>query len=200
MEKRSVFLDNFDHRRFLISLEELNQEGPLSNFGRLNGAELQSSNDEKNKLVDIICYCLMPNHFHLIMKQLIDNGIPKFMHKIGTSYTNYFNKKYSRSGVLFQGAYKIKYIDGDAYLLHLSRYIHLNPLEMMNSSKSRGKDWEALVSYPWSSLPGYLYPHKKGIIKLETNIVRSQFQGIDQYRDFLQNNGDDGILEHLKLD
>ena len=119
VEKRSVFLDNFDHRRFLISLEELNQEGPLLNFRRLIGARLQSSNDEKNKLVDIICYCLMPNHFHLIMKQLIDKGIPKFMHKIGTSYTNYFNKKYSRSGVLFQGAYKIKYIDGDAYLLHL---------------------------------------------------------------------------------
>ena len=202
VEKRNIFLDHFDHRRLLTSLTELNQEGPVLNFGRLSGAKLHSEFIRKDscRLVNIVCYCLMPNHFHLIIEQLADRGISNFMHKIGTSYTNYFNKKYGRSGVLFQGTYKAKHIDNDAYLLHLSRYIHLNPLELMNISKTGLKDLKTLENYPWSSLSSYLGYSKKGGIDLESVIVKNQFQTIEQYRDFLRSQIDDSILEHLKLD
>ena len=104
----------------------------------------------------------MPNHFHLIVKQLVDGGITKFMHKLGTGYTLYFNQKYKRTGSLFEGKFKRIYIDKDEYLIHLSRYIHLNPIELIQHDwKKRGiKDWEKvnefLKNYRWSSYPDYI--------------------------------------------
>lgn len=81
-----------------------------------------------NKLVEIVAYCLMPTHFHLILKQLIDNGISKFISQIQNSYSHYFNTKYDRKGPLWQGYFKNVQVVTDAQLLHLTRYIHLNPV------------------------------------------------------------------------
>jgi len=77
-----------------------------------------------DKLVDVVCYCLNSNHYHMILKQKSNDGIKKFMHKLGTSYTMYFNKKLKRSGSLFQGKFKSIHIDSNEYLLYLSAYVN----------------------------------------------------------------------------
>ncbi len=102
----------------------------------------------KNKLVDLICFCLMPNHFHLLFKQNQDGGITNFMANLSNSYTRYFNTKDQRVGPLFQGEFKAVLIDDDEYLIHLSRYIHLNPLV--------GHLVKNLTAYKWSSYPEYI--------------------------------------------
>ena len=120
--------------------------------------------------VEIISFCLMPNHFHLLLKQNTKAGVTKFMRRISNAYVSYFNKKYERVGVLFQGKFKAANIDSDAYLLHLSRYIHLNPLEVrpLNIAKRR---W--LLNYPFSSLMEYLGKRKTNWIN--SKVVLSFF-------------------------
>jgi len=138
VDKRKIFLDQKDYERFLLSMillndetdglmiqwrdySKLNPKVKPSEFLRLN---LRSAG--KKPLVEIIAYCLNPNHYHFILKQLAEKGIEKFMQKIGTSYTMYFNQKYKRSGSLFQGTFKSVHIDPDDYLLYLSAYVNKN--------------------------------------------------------------------------
>ncbi len=194
-DKKDVFLDHSDYRRFLISLRELNQKGEVLNLRRrfLTEARLQSRETGLSQLVDITCFCLMPNHFHLILQQLVEGGVPLFMHKLGTSYTKYFNKKYDRTGVLFQGAYKAKHIENETYLLHLSRYIHLNPETLIKPSESNFVDWSALKNYPWSSLQAYLNGCKRSIIS-------DQFQTVAEHEDFVKASADNSILHDLRFD
>jgi len=100
--------------------------------------------------VEIIAFCLMPNHYHLTLKQLTLKGISTFMHKLGTSFTNYFNIRQKRSGRLFETTFKAVIVDSEEQLLHLSRYQHLNPRKLnLKTSKQ-------LINYPWSSLATYL--------------------------------------------
>jgi putative transposase len=194
-DKKDVFLDYSDYRRFLISLRELNQKGEVLNLCRrsLMEARLRSRETGLSQLVDITCFCLMPNHFHLILQQLSEGSVPVFMHKLGTSYTKYFNKKYDRSGVLFQGAYKAKHIENETYLLHLSRYIHLNPEALIKSSQGNFVDWCALKNYPWSSLQAYLSGRKRSIIS-------DQFQTVAEYEDFVKASADNFIPHDLQFD
>lgn len=104
----------------------------------------------------------MPNHYHLLIKQLSDNGVVKFMQKLGTGYANYFNKKYERVGPLFQGKYKAVAVENDTHLLYLPCYIHLNPIELIEPGwKNRKiKNWRRattfLESYRWSSYLDYI--------------------------------------------
>jgi len=134
-DKRDIFMEEKDCERFLECLREFNtakninirdlrdSKSPMFNLG-----ESPKLNIGDN-LVAILCYCLIPNHFHLILKELVDGGIAKFMQKLSTGYTKYFNKKYNRSGHLFQGRYKFKEIDADFYLTYLTGYIHINPVK-----------------------------------------------------------------------
>ena len=139
-DKRRIFMDEQDCKRFLECLRDLNNKKNVSlrdlhdkaqykgstsgNSPRLNLCE--SPKDER--LVEVLCYCLMPNHFHLILRSLVENGIAIFMRKVGTGYTMYFNKRYQRSGHLFQGRYKHKEINSEEGFIYLSGYIHLNPV------------------------------------------------------------------------
>jgi len=81
----------------------------------------------KNKLLEIIAYCVMPTHLHLVVKQLQENGISTFMSNAQNSYARYFNTKHKRKGPLWEGRFKSVLVETDEYLLHLTRYIHLNP-------------------------------------------------------------------------
>ena len=101
----------------------------------------------RRRLVEIISYCLNLNHYHLILEQIATDGIGKFMHKISTSYTNYFNKKNDRSGSLFQGRFKAIHIKSNAHLLYLSAYVNCNS-EIHGIAKAE--------SYRWCSFPDYL--------------------------------------------
>ncbi len=140
VDKRDVFLDNKDYLRFLTSVREFNQKEAIGSLyekylrdkkaNHKNGGSTSIMEVEppflSQKLVEIICYCFNPNHYHFILRQLQEKGVEMFMHRLGTSYTMYFNKKNNRSGSLFQGRYKSIHIDSNEYLLHLSVYVNSN--------------------------------------------------------------------------
>ncbi|MFH1978862.1 MAG: transposase [Patescibacteria group bacterium] len=160
VDKRDVFLEDTDYWRFLFDVKEFNDVNSTINIlRRLNKEALDPV--DKDPLVEVICYCLMPNHFHLVLKQLKDGGISKFMQKIGIGYTNYFNQKNERSGVLFQGKFKAILVDKDNYLNYLIQYIHLNPLDLIEPGwKKEGlKNWRKakafLEVYRWADCKNY---------------------------------------------
>ena len=101
--------------------------------------EIFSSEQVDSRLVEIFAYCMMPNHFHLVVRQKEENGIATFMKKLTTAYSMYFNTKYEHSGTLFQGRFKSRHIGTEAYFRYIFAYVHLNPLEIFQSDwKERG--------------------------------------------------------------
>jgi putative transposase len=127
VEKRQIFSSPRDYERFLQTIYYYQFSGPkpkLSTYKRFKFKEFYSN----PKIVEIICYCLMPNHFHFLLKQIKENGIREFMSKLSNSYTKYFNTKHNRVGPLWQGQFKAVSVETGEQLVHLSRYIHLNPV------------------------------------------------------------------------
>lgn len=170
--KRNIFLDNLDFKRFIDSIIQFNSEEPIGSIHQ-NSFRDESLRSSTPKLVEIICYCLNPNHFHLLLRQLADNGISKFMHRVGTGYTNKFNLKYNGSGSLFQGRYKAIHVNSNEYLLHLSSYINLNhKVHGLKGSDSRSS---------WSE-----YINNAGLQISSSNIILSQFKNKKEYRKFAE--------------
>ncbi len=164
-DKRQIFLDQKDLLRFLEILESFNVVNPI-------GSLYQNSfkkGGEKEKLVSIIAYCLNPNHFHLILTPLVDGGIPKFMQRIGTGYTRYFNERQNRNGVLFQGKFKSKHIDSNEYLLHAGVYVNMNNIDEITGEK-----------YELSKSSMNEYQTGKNIL-CDTDIILEQFSSRDEY-------------------
>lgn len=172
VEKRKVFLDNPDYFRFVHNLLELNTSRPAvpinlaarqTNLKQLTW-EIQPPGRplRVNPLVEILAFCLMPNHYHLLVRQVIKNGIIGFMQKLGTGYTMYFNQKYRRVGPLFQGRFKSILVERNEHLIYLPYYVHANPLELRNPEWKNGKlknlvaAIEFLRNYHWSSHRDYL--------------------------------------------
>ena len=135
--KQSVFLARRDYKRFLEKTLKYK-----SKFG-----------------VTIMCYCLISNHFHFLLKQNTDIPITSFMLRLGTSHAKYFNIKYEQVGSLFQSRFRAKLIETDEYLLHLSRYIHRNPIEILPSTPG-----VELANYEWSSYPQYVKGMKDKLV------------------------------------
>jgi len=161
VEKRNIFLEDKDYFRFIHNLFELNNANRVINtnyYFKGKNIEVQPrytqyiKKEARKLLVEILAFVLMPNHFHLLLKQKREKGIPKFMQKIGTGCTMYFNQKYDRVGGLFQGRFKAKLVDKDYYLVHLLNYIHFNPLGL----KYRGSTSIDLKEYRWSSFLDYV--------------------------------------------
>jgi putative transposase len=164
-EKRKIFLEEKDYFRFIHDLYEFNDVNAVLNLGKRFEWYRGSTSIHRGPrelLVEIIAFCLMPNHFHLILRQLKEGGIVKFMQKLGTGYTMYFNQKNQRTGALFQGKFKAILVDKDEYFLPLVNYIHLNPVELIEPNwkeegiKAWGKVNEFLGNYRWSSYPDYI--------------------------------------------
>jgi|WetSurMetagenome_2_1015567.scaffolds.fasta_scaffold210596_2 putative transposase len=193
VDKREIFLDEGDYERFLKSMREFNRTDPIKSLFhqevklkalRASGLRLL----EPSGLVEIICYCLNPNHYHFILKQIVERGIERFMHKVGMGYTNFFNKKYDRSGSLFQGPFKAIHIDSNEYLLYLSAYINANHFihgyeerELSSRGSLAPTDWE------YSSLQDYLGKRKGALC--DTEPVLGQFDNnISQYEKYLNDN------------
>ena len=151
VDKRDIFSNQYDLDRFFQSMNEFNVVEPIGSIFELayKKKTLWNLVPKGKKLVDIICYCLNPNHYHFILTPLIEHGIEKFMHKIGIGHTNYFNEKYKRSGALFQGTYKAIHIDSNEYLLHLSAYVNLN-----NQIHQLGNLVPKLVKSSWEEYTG----------------------------------------------
>lgn len=191
-DKRQIFLDSSDYVRFIHYLYEFNGGEIVPNFTRDIVEGFTSNIKERDLLVEIVAFCLMPNHFHLILKQVKDGGITKFMRKLGTGYAMYFNKRNKRSGVLFQGKFKSILIENDEYLAHLSRYIHINPLEISNSN---------LNNYRWSSYLDYI-GIKNFPSVINKAIISSLFPKETDYQDFVSQfiNSDLEKINYLTLE
>lgn len=194
-----IFRRRYDHQKFTQIFLYYQNAGPPVRFSKLRelpGTEkervLEELKRKKNFLVEIIAYCLMPNHFHFILKQVKDNGIADFIRLSTNSYSHYFNIVSKRKGPLFEGRFKAVRIETDTQLLHISRYIHLNPYSsfLINGLKN-------LLNYPFSSLMEYLGSSQISICHKE--IILSQFSGSKQYEDFVLNQADyQRSLEEIK--
>lgn len=171
---------DYAHAMLAISFYRFaNPPLPLSRFKELGIEEkeqLLKSLKNTEKLVEIVCFVLMPNHFHFLLKQQQDNGISKFLSQFTNSYTRYVNTVHERVGPLFQGMFKSVHVETNEQLLHLSRYIHLNPVVSHIIRK------EDLFSYPWSSLPEYF---QKIPSLVWSEPVLQQFTSIEGYKNFL---------------
>lgn len=169
VEKRKIFLEKADYYRAVHDLYEFNDINAVMNlkqrFNNINGYPISIIEKQRNKLVDIIIWCLMPNHYHLFSCFKIENGLAKFHQKFGIGYSNFFNVKYKRSGVLFQGKYKKIQVTNDTQMAQLVCYIHSNPLNIWKPNwKEKGltdseiKDALKFLEkeYRWSSHLDYL--------------------------------------------
>jgi len=164
-------MDDEDRFRFVHDLFEFNDVKPSPNLNeilfnkKMKNMEvgLPSIKKEPRKvLVEILAFCMMDNHYHLIVRQKLENGITEFMRKLGTGYTNYFNQKYERTGALFQGRFKSVCIKNDSHLIYLPIYVHLNPLDFKFHEwrEKKIKNYidaiKFLDSYRWSSYLDYV--------------------------------------------
>jgi putative transposase len=140
--------------------------------------KLRSRASHNKKLVNFIAYCLNQNHFHFILEPLVDDGIQKFMHRLSTGYTNYFNNQQKRNGSLFQGKYKAIHIDSNEYFLHLSVYVNLNN----RIHKSLNKKWMNDLSI--SSFKEYTEKSMKSFCKKD--IILGQFKNTKEYKNFCE--------------
>lgn len=188
VEKRKIFLNDRDYQQFLQTLYYYQFRGPKPRFS--THKRFPSVNFDKNpKIVEIICYCLMPNHFHFLIKQLENAGVSEFVNKISNSYTKYFNTKHNRVGHLFQGTFKAVPVETDEQLVHLSRYIHLNPYvsELV-------KDLE---SFPYSSYNDFIKGTDNKLCN--SGAILSLFKDVKEYKNFIKDQESYALeLERMK--
>ena len=194
VEKRNVFISDKDYFRFIHNLFEFNDKAPACNIFYklpfLNSYEVGlRKNPTRKCVVEILAFCLMPNHFHLMVRQKHSNGITEFMRKLGTGYTNYFNLKYKRVGSLFQGKFRAIHLNRQAYFLYLPFYIHLNPLDLIISNwrEKEIKEIEVdkavkfLDKYRWSSYLDYI-SDKNFPLVTSRKFLLNFFNGPENYR------------------
>jgi putative transposase len=202
VDKREIFSCQKDYTRFLEGMREFNREESIGSLFHLNLRRLKlkppggSSLSHRvasagRPLVSIICYCLNPNHYHFILRQEVEYGISKFMHKLAMGYVHYFNKKSDRSGALFQGKFKAVHIASNEKLLLLSVYVNTNHFihgcsnqDPTSSSNSRS-DLESNF-WPYASLPDYL--GKRSGTLCDKVPILGQFKNIPEYAKFIEDN------------
>jgi len=144
---QNIFLDSSDYKMFFKILGSY-LSPTIKKVDPYTGIVEDEENDcDVHKRIDLMCLCLMPNHYHLLLRQKNKEAMTEFTRRVFTKYSMYFNFKYERSGTLFQGRYKASYVDNKDYLLFLSAYIHLNPVKAELCKNP--EDWE------WSSYKNY---------------------------------------------
>lgn len=172
VDQREIFSDVYDYHRFLRLLYLCNSDQPL-NFNRLATFNLKHlfQIDRGVKLVSIRAYCLLPNHFHLLIKENEVGGVSKFMSRLATAYSMYYNYKYSRRGKLYEGPFRAKPVNSPAVLQELINFIHRQPLRLLNHKTNQPEIGtvaasDYLKNYTFSSLVDYL-----GIDRLQKGII-----------------------------
>ncbi len=188
--KQDIFHDSSDWMRLLFYILYMQSPVSLSNLLRFtrsgttaDGFPVPLEELEKiisTRFVELTAFSLMPNHFHLLLLERTEFGIARYMQKVLTAYTMYFNTKYGVSGHVFQGRYKTVHVKDDDQLMHLSAYIHRNPRELR---KWRGKEEQ----YPFSSLQDYVDKNRWGNL-ISTDIIAGRFENTPKsnYRDFVR--------------
>ena len=172
--RQTIFVTVTDYKRFVALLYLANSTNPFE-FREISDRELFGFN-RGEQLVAIGAYCLMPNHFHILATPLVEDGIVKFMRKLSTGYSMYFNKKHHRTGALFEGKFKSEHVDSDNYLKYLFSYVHLNPVKLIQSKWQQ----EGITNLQevFTYLDQYQYSSyiDNQITRPETNIInRSKF-------------------------
>ena len=158
VDKRTIVLDDKDRARFLHDLFVFNDQEPVLHYRQPNRRDERRS---RKTLVQIHAFCLMRNHYHLLLSSRVDDGISLFMKKLNMGYAKYFNERHGRTGALWQGKYKKILIERDAHFMYIPYYIHLNPLDFGYPEWREGKVRNAakalafLESYCWSSHRDY---------------------------------------------
>ena len=200
--KEPVFVNKSDCMRFIDTLNYYQYENPpvklsyFLSFGRDKRENIIKELSKTEKLINIITYCLMPNHFHLLVRQEKDGGISRFLSLFQNSFTKYRNTKHKRDGHVFRGQFKAVRIEDDEQFMHVHRYIHLNPYASFVV-----KSFEKLESYPFSSLPEFL-GLKVGFCTKD--LILSNFKEVKSYKKFIQNQADYqrklGEIRHLVLE
>lgn len=190
INKEPIFVRNRDCRRALETFSYyrfLNTPVRLSYYLSLGPTRRQeivrSLGENATTFIDIITYAFMPNHFHFLLRQSVENGISRFLSLFQNSYSRYFTTKYERMGHLFQGQFRVVRIEDEEQLVHVNRYIHLNPYTSFVV-----KSFEELELYPYSSFPEYLNRHLKSICSKE--IILSRFPSLQSYRQFVFDQAD----------
>lgn len=156
VEKRLIFQDkqDYEHFQFLMFICNSNRSIVLRDIG--------NNFDRKETIVDIGAYCLMPNHFHFLVREKTENGLSTYMRKLMTAYSMYFNKKYKRTGKLYENVFKATHCNNDLYLKYLYSYIHLNPAKLIdkhwkeNNNRNTSRIMEYIFSFCYSSLCEYV--------------------------------------------
>lgn len=163
VSKQAIFLDEDDYEVFLGLLKRyLDDEKPK----RANRVTYPSYSKE----VKVLAYCLMPNHFHLLIYQDTKEGMVKLLKSVSVSYSMYFNRKYRHVGAVFQQRYRAVRVDSDDQLMHITRYIHMNP-----------KDY---YRWQWSSLDYYIGRKSAAWLKHDQLSIPRDYRGfLDEYRD-----------------
>jgi putative transposase len=188
VDKRTIFTDPNDYGRFLQGMEEFNTLDPIGSIyensfrqkePQLGHAVSKLFAKRERRLVEFICYCLNPNHYHFLLKQVAENGIEKFMHRLCMGFSKYFNIKHRRSGVLFQGPFKAVHVDTNEYLLHLSAYVNLNNRVHRLGHGVSKSSWNEYMKDKNSK-------GKYGGGFCEKEIILSQFKNIAEYKDFAE--------------
>lgn len=193
-DKRVIFNNNLDYKRFIILLYFCNSVTPvvlkdIISQGQSLG-ELFNI-DRKKILVDIVAFCLMPNHFHILIKEKTENGISIFMKKLATAYVMYFNTKYERKGSLFEGPFGARHIDTNEYLNWVFSYIHLNPVKLIDSNwKDNGISnpnlaKEFMQNYKYSSYYDYFIKERIESSILNKNIFLENFSQLNDFEDII---------------
>jgi len=193
-EKRNIFLNENDYLRFIVLLYLCNNTEPVVLKDLLTqGRSLEDifQIERKETIINIGSYCLMPNHFHLLLKEKKEGGIVNFMRKVGTAYSMYFNKKNERTGRLFESTFKANLADRDDYLKYLFAYIHLNSIKLIEPEwKEKGiKDFERakkfLNNYQWSSY-GYYTGQREVDTILTPEEFPEYFKNNKEFSDFVE--------------
>lgn len=180
--KQPIFTRSKDYQRALEVLKFYLYGKPTIRFSYYNKLPINQKSEflanltDTKPVVELICFCLMPNHVHFLLKNLTDNGVNKFMSNFQNSYARYFNTKENRSGSLFQQNFKAVRIESDEQLIHVSRYIHLNPVTSFIIEANELKD------YLWSSYPDYLSGDSRNV---SPHLVLGHFRRVKDYEKFV---------------
>ena len=171
VDKRTIYRRARDYNRFLQQLYAFNDFQIVSNYSYYAelGFDALRERERQEPLVAIVAFCLMPNHFHLVVRQVRDEGLSLFMQKVGAGYAKYFNLKHKRNGTLFQDRFQAKHVHDTAYLHQVVSYVHLNPLALSGTTSKlpSSNKVRRLQEYAWSSLPTYLGRGGEGAVQYD---------------------------------
>lgn len=170
-----IFKGERECNMFLEAMEFYQQKDPPTKFSFYRSNRDKFPIKKDLRLVTLFCFCIMPNHFHLLLRQDQENGIKKFIQKVSNSFAHYFCLKYQTRGHIFEGNFKAVRVESNEQLLHLSRYIHLNPVTsyIVNTPQE----------YPYSSYQ--LYTDKKQSSFIDKSYILSHFSSVEKYKEFV---------------